>query len=221
MRLATSLHQEKILFPLWSGALRQDLHVRSTLVMLNYLIDVVPNSLVPEDLLDRLLEDLTSSDGVGSVRGTVITKLLGRAREGLQGAEADRAMLRPLLPKLLTDNGEEVVVMSRYLLPPLAAKYPDIVETLLGMLDENSSAGMEDECFAAWLMVAAFGVQNGSVLPTLLDQEKLQEALYHDSDRLRIMAFELVSASKDLLEDDTLDYLKEAFHWNEGLPQAG
>lgn len=221
VRLATTLRHEEILFPLWSDVLRQDLSVRSTLVTLGHLIDIIPAHLVPADLLPKLLEEVTSSDGVASVRGTLVAKVLGRERVGLEGVDADRAMLRPLLPKLVTEDGEDVVVVSRYLLPPLAADYPSALKTLLGMLDDAAGRGQEDECFAAWIMVAAFGVQNGLMSLAELDQVKLQEALYHDSYRLRIMAFELVSRSKDLLDAEVMNLIVQGFEWNEALPQAG
>lgn len=221
VRLAVSLHHEEILLPLWSETLRQDLSVRSTLVTLGHLIDSIPAHSVPSSLLPKLLENVTSSDGVASVRGTLLSKVLGRERAGREGVEADRAMLRPLLPKLVTEDGEDVVVVSRYLLPPLAADYPGSLNTLLGMLDEAASEGQEDECYAAWIMVAAFGVQNGLKSLADLDQEKLQEALYHDNYRLRIMAFELLIGSKDLLDRKVMNLIIAGLEWNEALPQAG
>lgn len=221
VRLATSLDHEEILFPLWSDTLRQDLSVRSTLVTLGHLIDTIPAHLVPTDLLSKLLDNVTSSDGVASVRGALVVKALRREREGLRGVEADQAMLRLLLPKLVTEDGADVVVVSRYLLPPLTAEYPSALRVLLVMLGDAASEGQEDECFAAWIMVAAFGVQNGLISLADLDGRKLQEALYHDSYRLRIMAFELVTGSKDMLDGEVMGLIKQGLEWNEGLPQAG
>lgn len=220
VRMASHLRREDILHSLWSDTLRQDLGVRSTLVTLGHLIDAAPETNLPDDLLDRLLVDVTKADGVSSARGVLIAKVLGRRGKGLSGSEADRAMLHPLLPKLITEDADDVLIVSRYLLPPLSAERPSILTALLSLLDEAAGDGKADECFAAWIMVAAFGVQSGLVALKSLDPNRLQEALHHDSYRLRIMAFELVSGSKDLLEPDVIELVKQGFQWNEGLPQA-
>ncbi|KAL1406561.1 hypothetical protein Q8F55_008267 [Vanrija albida] len=218
---ASSSASQHLLQPLWADVLRDGLGARGNIVAVSIMAESIPAESIPVDLLPRLLEDLTVSDSA-NVRCSAIVTLLGRRRELATGTneEKDRFMLEPLLPYVSSgEDGTAVQVLSRYLLPPLFKAQRGSFSTLLNMFDTTDAQDQPD-LFASWITTASLGVSSGIIPLSGVPQERLHEAIVHEDNKIRIMAFELVARSKDVLEAEVMDKVKEAFRWNTMIPHA-
>lgn len=218
---ASSSASQHLLQPLWADVLRDGLGARGNIVAVSIMAESIPQESIPADLLPRLLEDLTVSDSA-NVRCSAIVTLLGRRRELATGSdeEKDRFMLEPLMPYVSSgEDGTAVQVLSRYLLPVLFKSQRGSFSTLLSMFDTTGAPGQPD-LFASWITTASLGVSSGIIPLSGVPQDRLHEAIVHEDNKIRIMAFELVARSKDVLEPEVMEKVKEAFRWNTMIPHA-
>jgi hypothetical protein len=197
---------------------RDGLAARPNLVAINVMLESIPADLIPTDLLDNLLADLHVSENA-NIRSAAVATLLGRRRAAASGSEQakDKVMVSPLMPLFKDDDDNTITqVVRRYLLEPLFKTRRASFPTFLEML----SAG-GDECFAAWVTVASFGVSTGLMGIDGLNLERLNEAIVHEDPRIRILAFELVAINKNVLEPAIMELVKQSLGWNQEVTQAG
>lgn len=201
-----------LLGPFFEEVLRDGLGPRGNLVALGIMMDSIPAVHLPSDLLDQLLNDFCVLNG-SNVRCTAIVTLMLRQRREATGSEEERTrgMFQPVIPLLRDEDATQV--LGRYLLPSLFKADRKANSVLLDMLD---LAG--DAYFAAWITVASFCVSNGVIGLDGLSAGRLQEAIAHEDDRVRLMAFELVALNKGVLEPQVMELVKESLHWNAATP---
>ncbi|TXT12824.1 hypothetical protein VHUM_01225 [Vanrija humicola] len=85
---------------------------------------------------------------------------------------------------------------------------------------DTTGAPNQPDLFASWITTASLGVSSGIVPLSGVPQERLHEAIVHEDNKIRIMAFELVARSKDVLESEVMEKVKESFTWNTMIPHA-
>jgi hypothetical protein len=200
---------------LFNEVVRAELSSRANIIALSIMMDSVPLETIPENLLNQLLADFRNIDAA-NIRCDVIATILSRRRDTLSGHDADKIMLRPLLPTLAEDDeGEGIKTLSRYLLPSLLKRRPSAFPVLLDLLRS------EDKYFPAWISVASYGVSSGIIGIEGVPAKQLQEALEHEDSRMRILGFELVAMNKTVLTPHVMDLVKTSLKWNDMIPQAG
>lgn len=206
-----------ILQSLFQEVVREELSARPNLVAVATMLDVVSDAEIPDDLTTRLLSDITQVE-TGSIRSNALVNLLTRRRAQVSGSEdeKDQAMFLPLMPLFgQEDNSETVQILSRYLVPALLKDRTSAFPVLLDLLSDG------DEYFASWMTVASYGVSSGLSVISGLPKDKLHEALVHEDDRLRVMAFELIALSKSVLDPHSLDLVRKSLKLNDAIPQSG
>lgn len=210
---ATSSSRPYFLSAFFDQILRDGLGTRSNLVALGIMVDTIPAINIPDNLLDRLLQDVCVSDCCNVRCGTIASLLIRQKREasGME-AERDRAMFGRVL-RVIENDPEATEIMSRYLFPPLFKAERSSFSALLDMLDQAGG-----DHFAAWITTACFGVANGIIGLEGLPRERVMEAITHQDNRLRIKAFELVALSKSVLQPEVMELVKQSFHWNTVIP---
>ncbi|WRT69593.1 uncharacterized protein IL334_006582 [Kwoniella shivajii] len=201
--------------PLFQQAIHGGISRKSNLTIISTLLEYIPLSIIPNNLIDDLLDDLVVVE-CALIRSTLIVNLLQRLSSGLPENEMKSSVLGKLIPCFDPTLPHSVMAnMNRYLLPALFKSDPTYVPNLLDTL--RSCAKL----FGTWVTVASLGLSLGLVKVTDLPREDLRDALAHEDADIRIKAFELVSGSKAHFSQDVLELIKEGFRWNDALPSAG
>ncbi|WWC92899.1 uncharacterized protein L201_007861 [Kwoniella dendrophila CBS 6074] len=202
--------------PFFTLAINGGISRRSNLTIISSLLDYIPTSAIPENLVDNLLEDLPVVD-CSIVRSNLIVNLLLKLSSTEPEDQRQSSVLKKVLPYFDPELPHAVMVtMNRYFLPALFKEDPSYVPTLL------ESLSRETELFGAWITVASLGVSLGLVKINELSREDLKDALSHEDTDIRMRAFELVSSvTKDQFNEEILELVKEGFMWNDALPSAG
>lgn len=208
-----------MLVPLFQHACTPRVLGKLEMTLINVLLPHVPDSIVPDDLLDKLKVDFDSLDSA-NLRCNIISNLLLLQSEDVEDDdERDRAILQPLLPLFDEDSQPPgaLLNLTRYLLPSLFTAQPSLSASLLAALARDATGST----FSGWVSVAALGVSSGSMDITELPQQDLLDAIAHADSDIRLRAFQLLAGCKDLLRDAVVDLIKQSLSYNAILPSAG
>lgn len=144
-------------------------------------------------------------------------------------------MLGPLVP-YLDSAGQPMTLthLTRYLLPMLFKIRPSSAKTLLQILENaipvpafsngNNNCikhGFDDAAFVSWVSIASLAVSLGQIDISNLPRGVVEEAISHAEPDVRLRSFQLLAGSKDLLQPQTMDLIKQSLLWNSVLPSAG
>lgn len=198
-----------LLSPLFTALVSDSLARRPNLLGITILADAVPDSVVPHDLLPRLLADIDEVDASSQRCGAIVALLARHKGE-------DGAWVEPLIPCL--GREESVVTLSRYLLPALTKPHRQAYGPLLSLLDR---AAAEERYFGPWVAAASYGVSSGFIALEGLPQTRLEEGISHSDLAVRVMAFELLAHSRAVFTPRVMGLVKRALVINTMVPTAG
>lgn len=227
---------QSIIVPLFRFIAANGVTTRPSLMAVNVLLEHVPDSVVPNNLLDNLLSDLEVTESA-NVRCSIIANLLSRRRTkspDSNNAANDNYMLEPVISFVKSTLGApHLVNFSRYLLPSLFKLQPSSAKVLLRILDSSAVSSYEmtngtersshdsKSTFSLWILVASLAVSLDVIDLYELPQMAIQDAILHQEPENRLRAFQLLVASKDLLSTETMDLLIQSLSWNSVLPASG
>ncbi|WWC73595.1 uncharacterized protein I206_107567 [Kwoniella pini CBS 10737] len=213
---STSTNQNAIfMLPVFRQAIQGGISRRSNLTIIASLLEYIPLSVIPDRLLVSLLGDLGVVD-CANIRSTIIVNLLVKQISTQLASRGSSWIIEKLSPYFDPELPHSVMVnVNRYLLPSLFKIDSSYVSLFLDVLSGESTL------FGTWVTVASLGVSLKIIKIKELPQKDLKDALCHEDADVRLRAFELVSASKDQIDEDVLGLVKEGFRWNNDLPSAG
>jgi hypothetical protein len=217
---ASASNPTNMLVPFFLDTIASGLSSKGSLTIINILLPYIPLAEVPEVLLERLVKEMYAID-LGNLRGPIISQLIIRNLEEAANAEKEQRILGSLFPLFSpTAPATTMTNVHRYLLPPLFAARPSIIHSLLLMLGGGES-GRSADYFAAWTSVASLGVSVGHITVTELPEQDVQNAMVHSDPDVRLKAFQLITGSKDLLDERTETLVRKSLLWNRVLPDSG
>lgn len=209
------------LIPLFLLSYRSGLVTKPNVVIASYLLEAVPESSIPDDLLDIVLDGLKLADN-GSYRANIVVGVMEKARSAGQHTSNDD-VIRPILPLFGSSVSSATTTnMHRYLLPALFKAFPTSLSTLLSMLASQTETG--EDTFTSWVSIASLGISLGLLSLGELLQQDLHDALGHEDPAVRLKAYEMVTGCKDvtqLLDARTMQLAKAAMLINAILPGSG
>ena len=203
---------QNFLVPFFSWLCSKGLKNKADLAAGLCIVDRLPDNALPQNLLHRLLDDLSLST-YPNLRSLMIAKLLSRRSYCTANAFV---ILLPLLEEGRVPETTSLNV-SRHLLPTLFRENRDACSQLLGLL-ESPAGPIDEQFFPAWIAVASAGMSEGILDLEGLPYEALSTGTAHHDPDVRLRAFRLIAMTKNILSSTAVDLVKLAFSSNVILP---